>query len=172
MGRDSTYNQNNDTDWDVEFERAGLEELQKSIMMVPYLENYINLDPSLLFNHNFVNTSCSWLNSRSISEKLFAQYLHSLIIDISFALESINKFPNMLIHFDLTHTVHYNDLCRLVVKNNWRLCQSRYVSNICTIRQQLCKKALTDAYVSVLATKKRRISNKIYLKVIFRRLQN
>ena len=76
----------------------------------------------------------------------------------------------MLIHFDLTHTVHYNDLCRLVVKNNWRLCQSRYVSNICTIRQQLCKKALTDAYVSVLATKKRRISNKIYLKVIFRRL--
>jgi hypothetical protein len=106
--------------------------------MKTYIMNAMRETPAYSTDHEFVNSSCEWLDHEDASS-MFTPYHERLLSDKAFALDGIRADAWLIRRFDLSSTPFYSELCmEAVTGTSWRVIrhvdaqQCKGMVDICT----------------------------------------
>tara|TARA_Y100000816_G_scaffold131724_1_gene92983 strand:- start:788 stop:1399 length:612 start_codon:yes stop_codon:yes gene_type:complete len=139
-------------------------------IMSQYVSDVLAREPNLMYQHEFIRESSIWLSKENV-EKLFGPYRQRLLSDDehSFALRAVIENPQVIDTFDITSSSYYDELCKVAVKERWRLLtvvdRNKY-SDMLT----LCELALDSAYNEALERQHRNKPNKFIIKHMISKL--
>ena len=122
-------------------------EQEIDVEMGKHIDNYLNSQETLMYDHEFVSAAISWLTMNK-GRSRFSKYERRLVDEEGFAMKALDHKPSLLSVFNISSANHYNALCIKSVTKAWRSI-SVVDTTKCSCMIELCDIALNSALSNV-----------------------